>query len=423
MTRDFNICRDGLAWLLLLILISLIVGCRGSAYDHSHGHGESASHEESFEHGPHGGRLLRKGDFAVELLIFEKGAPPQLRVFGYHDDKPVAPRELAATVRFTRLGGQVDEIILKPNDEFLTSSATVKEPHSFDVAVEVEHGGERYAWAYPSYEGRVVMSSEVAELSGVTSEPTQARHIRTVRTARGKIVPSEHRIAHVIPRFAGLVREGRKHIGDRVEKGEVMAVIESNQSLQPFEVRSQIEGTVVNGHLVVGEFVPENQWVYIVADISEVWADLFVPLRERDAIAKGQRVFITSVTGAATKEGRVSYVAPYADERAQAQLVRVVIPNEAGDFVPGAFITGEIVVSEEAVPVAIKRQAIQRFRDWQVVFVRVGDIYEVRPVTLGRSDGDWMEVHAGLTPGEEYVVGNSFLIKADILKAGASHDH
>jgi cobalt-zinc-cadmium efflux system membrane fusion protein len=202
-----------------------------------------------------------------------------------------------------------------------------------------------------------------------------------------------------------------------------MAVIESNQSLQPFEVRSQIEGTVVNGHLVVGEFVPENQWVYIVADISEVWADLFVPLRERDAIAKGQRVFITSVTGAATKEGRVSYVAPYADERAQAQLVRVVIPNEAGDFVPGAFITGEIVVSEEAVPVAIKRQAIQRFRDWQVVFVRVGDIYEVRPVTLGRSDGDWMEVHAGLTPGEEYVVGNSFLIKADILKAGASHDH
>jgi len=423
MIRDINICRAGLAWLLRLILISVIVGCKGSSHDHSHGHEESASHEESFEHGPHGGRLLRKGDFAVELLIVEKGARPQLRVFGYHADKPVAPGELGATVRFTRLGGQVDELILKPIDGFLTSSVIVAEPHSFDVVVEVEHRGERYTWAYPSYEGRVVMSSEVAALSGVTSEPAQARQIRTVRTARGKIVPSEHRIAHVIPRFAGLVREGRKHIGDRVEKGEVMAVIESNQSLQPFEVRSQIEGTVVNGHLVVGEFVPGNQWVYIVADISEVWADLFVPLRERGAIAKGQRVLITSVTGAATKEGRVSYVAPYADERAQAQLVRVVISNEAGDFVPGAFITGEIVVSEEAVPVAIKSQAIQRFRDWQVVFVRVGDTYEVRPVTLGRSDGDWMEVHAGLTPGEEYVVGNSFLIKADILKAGVSHDH
>jgi len=41
----------------------------------------------------------------------------------------------------------------------------------------------------------------------------------------------------------------------------------------------------------------------------------------------------------------------------------------------------------------------------------------------GQSNGGMIEVLDGLKPGTEYVTGNSFLIKADILKSGASHDH
>jgi cobalt-zinc-cadmium efflux system membrane fusion protein len=367
--------------------------------------------------------MLRDGPFALEIQIFETGVPHQFRVFGYRNDEALAPSQFSAGVRLSRLGGRVDEFVLQPLDGFLTNTKEVEEPHSFDVMVAAEYGGQQHTWSYASYEGRVVMPSDVAAHSGVTTERAGPHSIRTVRRSRGKIVPSEHRIAHVIPRFAGVVREGRKHIGDRVEKGEILAIIESNQSLQPFEVRSQISGTVVNGHLIVGEYVPENQWVYIVADISEVWADFFVPLREREDIADGQKVIISSVTGTGTKEGRVSYVAPYADEKSQAQLVRVVIPNAEASFVPGMFITGDIIVSEGRVPVAVHRAAIQRFRNWDVVFVRVNDTYEARPIELGRSDEEWVEVVRGVSEGEEYVVGNSFLIKADILKAGASHDH
>jgi cobalt-zinc-cadmium efflux system membrane fusion protein len=367
--------------------------------------------------------MLRDGSFAVEIQIFEKGVPPQFRVYGYRGSEPLAPADFAATIRLSRLGGRADEFVLQQQDNFLSSLKEVEEPHSFDVSVDARYDGKQYSWSYASYEGRVEMPAAVAAHSGVTTEQAAPHSMRSIRRARGKIVPSEHRIAHVIPRFAGVVREGRKHIGDKVEKGDVLAIIESNQSLQPFEVRSQISGTVVNGHLIVGEYVPENQWVFIVADISEVWADFLVPLRESGDIAKGQKVTISSVMGSATKEGQVSYVAPYADERSQAQLVRVIVPNEGGAFVPGMFITGEIVVGEANIPVAVKREAIQRLRDWNVVFVRVGDVYEARPVELGRSDGDWVEVVEGLRAGEEYVVGNSFLMKADALKAGASHDH
>jgi cobalt-zinc-cadmium efflux system membrane fusion protein len=240
---------------------------------------------------------------------------------------------------------------------------------------------------------------------------------------RGKIVPSEHRIAHIIPRFPGIVREGRKHIGDKVEKGEVLAIVESNQSLQPFEVRSQIAGTVINGHLIVGEYVSENQWVYIVADLSEVWADFYVPLGERNAVRVGQLVEVRTGLDSEFVTGTVSYVAPYADERSQSQLVRVVLPNNDARFVPGMFVTGDLIVSDDVAKVAVKMSASQTFRDWKVVFANVDDTYEIRPVTLGRSDEEWVEVLQGLAAGERYVSTNSYILKADILKAGAEHDH
>ncbi|MEI6518204.1 MAG: HlyD family secretion protein, partial [bacterium] len=63
------------------------------------------------------------------------------------------------------------------------------------------------------------------------------------------------------------------------------------------------------------------------------------------------------------------------------------------------------------------------FREQTVVFAKVGNTYEVKPLTLGKSDGEWVEVLEGLSPGERYVTGNAFLIKADILKSGATHDH
>jgi cobalt-zinc-cadmium efflux system membrane fusion protein len=323
----------------------------------------------------------------------------------------------------TRLGGIQDHITFSPKGDFQLSSQEIGEPHSFDVSVTVNFNGKNFAWSYPSYEGRTTLASDVAAESGIATDKAQAQTIQRTIRMRGKITASEHRIAHIIPRFAGIVKEGRKHIGDPVAKGEVLAIIESNQSLQPYEVKSQIEGTVINGHLIVGEFVPENQWVYIVANLSEVWADFFVPLEELGSVKVGQEVLVKGATGNDTFKGTVDYVAPYADEKAQSQLVRVVLPNENMRLVPGMFVTGDLVVSRENVPVAVRREALQTFSKWTVVFAKYGDTYEIRPLQLGATDTEWAEVRSGLSAGTEYVTKNSFTIKADILKHGASHDH
>ena len=411
---------------LLALFVLFLISCQQSSHDDDHGHGsghEEEDHSEGQLRGQHGGRLLEKGSFSVELKIFETGVPPQYRIYAYNEGKSISPNDFAAEVSLERLGGRVDNFSFSPVEDFLISEKEVEEPHSFDVNIKVKFKGEEYSWRFESYEGRTTISDKVALVSGLQSEKAESRVVRTLSRVRGKILPSEHRIAHVIPRFSGVVRDSKKHIGDKVEKGEVIAVIESNQSLQPFEVRSQISGTVINGHVIVGEFVPENQWIYVVADLSEVWADFFVPLREQLDIKPGQNLLLTTVSGDKSVEGTISYVAPYADERSQSQLVRVVIPNPNNQLLPGMFVLGDLVVSEHKAPVVVKQSAIQTFRDWQVVFAKYKDIYEIKPVELGKTDGEWTEVVKGLSPGEEYVSANAFLIKADILKSGASHDH
>ena len=409
----------------LLVCLATIISPLPTAYG-SDSAAETSSATE-FDRGPHGGRLLTSSSLSLELSIFEQGTPPHFRVYPGWRGSPLSPDTIKLTVTLRRLGNQVDTISFKPTDSFLESTQIIEEPHSFDVEITAQYEGQRYAWQFASYEGRTTIAQRTADASGVATAVAGPHTIRHTLSVRGKVLPSEHRIAHIIPRFSGVVREGRKHIGDPVQRGEVLAVIESNQSLQPFEVRSQIAGTVINGHLIVGEFVPENQWVYVVADLSEVWADLSIPVSQREDVKAGQTVTLTpSAQGGASVTpvtATISYIAPYTDERTQTLVARAIVPNESRSLLPGMFLTGEVTIGESTAPVVVKRSALQRWRDDQAVFIKVGDTYEVRPVTLGESDKEWAAVTTGLPAGATYVTENSFLIKADILKAGASHDH
>lgn len=394
----------------------LMVACGDSQHaDHDHAREQAR--------GTHGGRLLEDGDVTAELKVDDTGAIPHLRVYVSKRGTTIPADRFETSVRLSRLGGKVEAISFRPVGEFQESAQGIHEPHSFQVQMSINESGKSHSWSFDSFEGRTSIPADVAERAGIRTEEVSPRVIRATVPLRGKIVPSEHRIAHVIPRFPGVVREGRKHIGDRVEKGEVLAIIESNQSLQPFEVKSQIAGTVINGHLIIGEYVPENQWVYIVADLSEVWVDFHLPLKERESVKVGQPVSVSTGLDSVVTGGSVSYIAPYADERTQSQLVRVALPNTDGRFVPGMFVSGELVISNEPVKAAVRKSAIQTFRAWKVVFLNVGDLYEVRPLALGRADDEWVEVMSGIELGERYVTENSYAIKADILKSGASHDH
>jgi membrane fusion protein, heavy metal efflux system len=230
------------------------------------------------------------------------------------------------------------------------------------------------------------------------------------------------RSAQVRPRFSGVVREIRKTIGDPVQPGDVLAVIESNESLQGYQVRSPIAGRITQRWAGSGEFVADRP-IFEIADIREVVAEFSVFPRHLAAVKEGQPVTVSALESDATQDTRIDVLSPVADPITQTIVARARISNAGGLWRPGMTVSGRIITGEREVPLMVRNSGLQAFRDFTVVFAKVGETYEVRMLELGESDGTHTEVLGGLKPGTLYASENSFLIKADIEKSGASHDH
>lgn len=412
---------------LLLATCGCQTGLHGSHDDHGHGaagHGHGAEAAAEPAKGPHGGRLLRDGSFALEVTIFERGVPPEYRVYAYEGDTPIEPDEVKLTITLRRFGGRVDTIGFAKRDDYLLGNAIVEEPHSFDVEVAADYRGHPARWTYESYEGRTEMSPAAIASSGIQTDTVGTATIRETVPAAGRITPSADRVAHVTARYAGLVKAVRANLGDTVAAGQALVVVENNDSLQPYDVKAPIAGRIVAKDVLVGEVTHEDDVMFTIADLGTVWADLRLPPAEAQRVRVGHSVTIAATrSGDRRIEGRIVYVAPIGTAGTQTMLVRAELPNPDGAWAPGLYVTADILVAEDPVSAAVKTSALQTFRDWDVVFLNDGGVFQAMPVELGRRDAEWAEVVSGVTAGQRYVTENSFIVKADIGKSGASHDH
>lgn len=201
------------------------------------------------------------------------------------------------------------------------------------------------------------------------------------------------------------------------------ALTQGGERLTQYEIRAPIGGVVVEKHLGLGEAVKEDADIFTVADLSTVWAEMTVYPKDLNSVKLGQNVTVRATAFASEANGQVAYVGSLVGEQTRSAKARVTLQNPDMKWRPGLFVTVELVQDETEVPVAVAVDAVQTFRDWNVVFGRFGEFFEVRPLQLGRSDGKWVEVVDGLQPGTQYAATNSFVLKADLGKAGASHDH
>jgi cobalt-zinc-cadmium efflux system membrane fusion protein len=415
-----------LKFCLLAAAACLLAGCAGSGDSHEdeHDHAEGQGHaDESFERGAHGGRLLSDGDFAVELLIYETGVPPEYRVWLYERGKSLPPSAASVQVKLTRLDGTVDEFEFEPEGDFLRGSGVVEEPHSFDVEVNaVPSSGHAHRWKFSSHEGRTQIAAATASSMGIITQAAGPRVLNEQLTLTGTVQADPTRISRVRARYPGVVREINVQPFGNVARGAVLAQVQSNESLLNYPVTAPIGGTIVEQQAQVGEATGDVA-LFTIVDISRVWVELDVFQRELARIEEGQPVELIDLDGRKVADGRIARVAPLAVHGSQSVRARVVIENAAGNLRPGQFVTGRVTIAQTQVPLAVERGALQRFRDFDVVFANIDDVYEVRMLQLGRSDARYIEVTDGLKPGTQYVTGNSYLIKADIEKSGASHDH
>jgi len=389
--------------------------------------GEPAAHaadeiaENTAEHGSNGGRLLRDGTFAMEIVIAEAGVPPEFHLYAYADDIPVATDRFTANIELKRLGGVSDTFEFVSEGDYLRGVGVVREPHSFDVVVVATYGDKTHHWEYENHEGRTQISARVATEAGIVTEPVGAQTIAETIELTGTVQANPARVSEVRARFPGVVTDVRHGTGDTVSRGDTLGYVETNESLRAVAIEAPIDGLIVNRNIQVGQ-VTGDEPLFVIADLGEVWVQLDVFGRDLASVREGQRVAISSLDGASF-DGTIDWVSPLVAHGSQSVRARVPIQNPDGALRAGQFVRAQVVIAETDVPLAVRRSGLQTFRDFDVVYARVGDTYEVRMLELGRKDDDHVEVLSGLSAGEIYVTGNSYLIKADIEKSGASHDH
>lgn len=375
---------------------------------------------EDYERGPNNGRMLRDGDFAVELAILETGVPPEFRAWPTLDGQAVAPSAVDLTVTLTRLGAE-DEIGFAAQGDYLRGDQVVYEPHSFAVTVAARHQGREYEWYYESFEGRTQIAPEMAAAFGIETEIAGPATLEEIVTAYGTIVPNPERVREVSARFDGAIESVDAMLGEPVRQGQRLATVESNESLQSYAIDAPISGIVMERAANAGEQT-NGRRLFTIVDTSSVWAELAIFPSDRARVQVGAPVEIAPATGGEPVMGTISLLNPIVSAN-QSTSARVVLDNADGRWPLGTYLTATVRVAEFEVPLAVKRSGLQSFRDFTVVYAQIGEQYEVRMLDLGRQDDEWVEVLGGLEPGTRYVAENSYVIKADVEKSGAAHDH
>jgi cobalt-zinc-cadmium efflux system membrane fusion protein len=422
--------KPGISLVLGVFLLGTAWSCAGSGGehegDHAHGEGDHAhAHGGEVARGPMGGRLFTGDGIRLELNI-EEGERPPVFVARLYDEggNVLSPEGARLDITLERLGNRTDHIAFTPVANHLRGDAIVYEPHSFAATIDLSYGGTSHEFGFEQHEFRVELSRAAVERAGILTEAAGPGHIDVRAGSPGEVLLNRERMLIVRPRFPGIVTDMRKRLGDTVEEGEVLAVVQSNTSLTEYEIKAPMAGHIVARSGMTGGAVDNESILYTLADLSTVWVDFAIYPLHVGVIRRGQAATVTAATRPdLIAEGVVSYVGPLLEQDTRVSYGRIVLDNENLQWQPGLYVNVTAVVDRADVPVSVPDAAILRSKFGPAVFVAEGSTFEVQPVTPGRSDGMRTEIVDGIDAGTMVVVENAYLLKAELGRAEATHDH
>lgn len=238
--------------------------------------------------------------------------------------------------------------------------------------------------------------------------------------------------AQLSAQAAATAAENKLHLLG-MKQPEVDKLRETGEVNPRFSIFAPIDGEVVEREVKFGELVSrETEALIVLADLDTLWVLADVPEARLPEVLLGAAAWIRAGSLDAHKhEGQISYIAPQIDPRTRTAAVRVVVKCEHGSLRPGAFVQVEISSTDRANPdpppvLAIQEEAVQTFEGVPVIFAPVPNeenTFAKRPVTVGQPVAGLVPILSGLVEGERYVAAGSFLMKAELAKATAEHQH
>lgn len=275
---------------------------------------------------------------------------------------------------------------------------------------------------------KIRLSAKSMDLVGIEIEKIREGQIQSNIELIGEVGYNEDRLAHIVPRFPGIAKRIYKKLGDFVKTGDVLAEIESNESLSSYKIKSLIPGRIIQKHITLGEFVSDETTIFKVADLSTVWINLAVYSKDLHNIKIGQKVNIESVGTNVRAGGIVSYIQPIFNEETRSFTARVVLHNKKNQLRPGMFVKAKILLKTgKKIPIVLNN-ALQVVNEKLCVFVlEETGVFRLVNVTIGKQGVHYSHLISGLNIGDSYVAEGSFELKAKLVTSDlgghAGHGH
>jgi cobalt-zinc-cadmium efflux system membrane fusion protein len=309
------------------------------------------------------------------------------------------------------------------------AQAQTENDHTHDHPVEAQTEEAGHDHDHDGHDEFIItLSPDAVSLAGIETETATRGTIATVVELPGEVGFDENKLAHIAPRFPGIAQKANYSIGEYAEAGSVMAIVESNESMNPFQISAPISGWVIDKHITPGEFVSGENSIFVLADLTTVWINLAVYPKDIDRVKEGQTVHLKAIGSSLTTDGTIDYIAPLVDLRTRSATARITLPNRENRWRPGTFVQGTIVTPGERETLIVNKAAVQYLDEETVVFVAdQPNTFRPVDVTTGDSDTEYIQILDGLTENTRYVSAGAFELKAKIVTSNldphAGHGH
>ena len=208
-------------------------------------------------------------------------------------------------------------------------------------------------------------------------------------------------------------------LNDAVKVGDVLGLVQTPELLgRPLELKSPIDGIIVDRRASVGELVSKEKEIFTISDPTDLWVIAEIKERDIGAVKVGQDASFTVLAYPdETFRGKVVRIGNVVETESRTVEARVEVNNADGRLKPGMFADVEIVTTVLQDTVVISDKALQTEEDNQIVFVALnGNKFQKRAVKIGMEKRGRVQVLEGLKIGENVVTDGSFILKSEMLK-------
>ncbi|WOE41376.1 efflux RND transporter periplasmic adaptor subunit [Acinetobacter chinensis] len=212
-------------------------------------------------------------------------------------------------------------------------------------------------------------------------------------------------------------------------KARLSAFGASSGSNGRYVLTAPISGVISKKDLVIGENVQLADQLFIIDRLDQLWLEFIAPSSEFATLAPNQQIAFKSLQTGNVFKAQIQTLNSEADAQTGRLQVRAKVLSNATELRPNLMVNVQLQQAGSTQAIRVLKSAIQKIEGKDAVFVAHEHDKKIefspQPVILGQvsGDGQWIEVQSGLTQGQQYAAQGSFLLKSELEKGEASHEH